>query len=110
MQPSDERSLPGAIANGRGAGDSGMMGPGAVSSSARVLVRDLADPTYRGRRVRYAETTGRVEGLEATAATGVTTSGQDVPLSGRPLLALTDDRGHTHHLEFGAHDYVSLLD
>lgn len=109
MQPSNERSLPGAFANGSGAGDSMRMGPGAVSS-ARVLVRDLVDPAYRGCRVRYAETTGRVEGLNATAATGVTASGQDVPLSGRPLLALTDDRGHTHHLEFGAHDYVSLLD
>lgn len=109
MQPSNERSLPGASANGRGAGDPMRMGPGAVSS-ARVLVRDLADPAYRGRRVRYAETTGRVDGLEATAAIGITDSGQDMPLNGRPLLALTDDRGHTHHLEFGAHDYVSLLD
>lgn len=34
---------------------------------------------------------------------------QGVPVAGRPLLVLIDDLGHTHHLEFGAHDYVTLL-
>ena len=78
--------------------------------STRVLVRDLADIGYRGRRVQYADITGTVNGLEANAAIAVTLDGQGVPLSGRPRLALTDDYGRTHHLEFGAHDYVTLLD
>jgi hypothetical protein len=50
-----------------------------------------------------------VDGLAATAAVGVTPDGQGVPLAGRPLLVLVDDLGHTHHLEFGTHDYVTLL-
>ncbi len=107
MQP-NENPVPGASASGSGAGDSMMMGPGAVSK-ARVLVRDLSDAAYRGRRVRFGEITGTVEGLAATAAVGVTPDGQGVPLAGRPLLVLVDDLGHTHHLEFGAHDYVTLL-
>lgn len=76
----------------------------------RVLVRDLADITYRGRRVQYADITGTVNGIEATAAIAVTSDGQGVAQPGRPRLALTDDDGQTHHLEFGAHDYATLWD
>ncbi|CAN5736338.1 hypothetical protein BH09ACT8_BH09ACT8_56070 [soil metagenome] len=109
MQPSNESPLPGASASGRGAGDSMRMGSGAVSGN-RVLVRDLVAVAYRGRRVRFADITGTVDGLHATAAIGITPEDQAVPLNGRPVLAVTDDLGRTHHLEFGAHDYVTLLD
>ncbi|MGH3582624.1 MAG: hypothetical protein ACRDUB_13635 [Mycobacterium sp.] len=79
-------------------------------SRTRVLVRELADIAYRGRRVQYADITGTVHGVEATAAIAVAPDGQGVAQAGRPRLALIDDAGQDHHLEFGAHDYVTLLD
>lgn len=76
-----------------------------------VPVHELADiDTYRGRRVRFGGITGTVEGLVATAAIGLTSDGQAVPRAGKPLLVLNDDHGHTHRLDFGAQDYVTLID
>ncbi|MFN6548126.1 hypothetical protein [Mycolicibacterium nivoides] len=76
-----------------------------------VPVHELADiDTYRGRRVRFGDITGTVEGLVATAAIGLTSDGQAVPRAGNPKLVINDDHGHTHRLDFGAQDYVTLLD
>ncbi|MGJ6127374.1 hypothetical protein QN239_32870 [Mycolicibacterium sp. Y3] len=77
----------------------------------RVLVRELADyVTYHGRRAQFGDVTGTISGLVATTALALTVEGQGVPRPGPTKLVLIDDSGQTHHFEFGAHDFVTLLD
>lgn len=85
------------------------MGPGGVTG--RVLVRELADYiTYHGRRARFGDITGTIHGLTTTTGVGLTTEGQTVSRAGANELVLIDDLGVTHHLAFGVHDFVTLLD
>lgn len=77
----------------------------------RVLVRELADyVTYHGRRAEFDGITGTISGLVATTAVALTADGQGVPRPGPTKLVLIDEHGQTHHFEFGAHDFVTLLD
>lgn len=86
------------------------MGTGAFNGS-RVLVRELADlTTYRGRRARFDGTTGTIRGLVATEAVALKPDGQASSSPGPTKLVLVDEYGYEHQLEFGAHDYVTLLD
>lgn len=86
------------------------MGP-AAPPSRRVPVRELADyATYHGRRAQFNDITGTISGLVATTALALTIDGQGVPRPGPSELVLIDDTGQTHHFEFGAHDFVTLLD
>lgn len=110
----DDNSLAHLLARGGGPGgaESPRMpaGPGAPQLR-RVLVRELADyVTYHGRRAEFDDVTGTIDGLAATTALGLTTDGQGVPRPGPTKLVLTDDSGQVHHFEFGAHDFVTLLD
>jgi hypothetical protein len=99
-----------ASAGSSGALEAGglMMGPGAVKG---VLVRELVDiTTYRGRRASFNGVTGTIRGLVATQAVALKPDGQASSVAGPTKLVLVDDFGHEHQLEFGAHDYVTLLD
>lgn len=102
---------PHARAGGFGAFDVGMpAGPGAITRS-RVLVRELADiTTYRGRRANFDGTIGAIRGLVAGVGLGLGVDGQASSVAGPTKLVLVDDFGQEHRFEFGAHDYVTLLD
>ncbi|PJE03612.1 MAG: hypothetical protein CK429_32940 [Mycobacterium sp.] len=110
----DDNSLAHLLARGGGPGGAESprlpMGPGAPQLR-RVLVRELADyVTYHGRRAEFDGVTGSISGLVATTAVGLTNDGQGVPRPGPTKLVLIDDSGQAHHFEFGAHDFVTLLD
>ncbi|WP_099020890.1 hypothetical protein [Mycolicibacterium palauense] len=84
---------------------------GAFTTGARVLVRELADiTTYGGRRANFDGTIGSIRGLVAGAAVGLGVDGRASSVAGPTKLVLVDDFGQEHRFEFGAHDYVTLLD
>ena len=96
--------MSGAMSSGRHSSDERFL---SQLREVRVLVRELADDaTYRGRRARFDTLTGTIDGLAAAAVD----SQQGSPNRPTLQLVLIDDFGQTHRVDFGAHDYVTLLD
>lgn len=101
---------------------SGMYGPGALTGSerryvpgpaarsSRVRVEQLANPTYRNRRVRFAGIVGRVVGIAQTAALGLGADGRTHSANGPRMLVLTDAANIDHHLPFTSEDEADILD
>lgn len=84
----------------------GLSGAGGVE----VLVHQLVDAQYRGRRVRFGQITGTVQGVAQTLGLALRPDGSTTARATEQKLHLVDDRGHDHYLEFTATDRARILD